>query len=591
MYFARAQIASVSNTRSLIKGALGKIKADLVVRNGSLVNVYSGEILDGYSVAIKGEKIVYVGKDASHAVGERTEVIEASGKVITPGFIDGHFHFTALSPRSFIKHAAITGTTTLIVELDLAEVAGYHGALSLLRNFRNQPINLFGLAPSRCIPKYLGRRPLISQRDNTALLKRQDVIALGETLWTDVIDHNDAIGYISQAQAAGKRVEGHGSGAHGTKLVAFAASGVSSCHESVNVNEAIDRVRLGMYVMIRDGSVRQDLQIAVKLKEKGIDSRRLILVTDGLSPEHITGSGCLNHVVQKAINLGLPPIEAIQMVTLNVAEHFGLDSIVGGIAPGRYADMLILPSISEMQPQYVVCRGNVISKDGNLRVPPAESRYPKSITESVRIGREMREQDFNVPAPVTTGRVQVRVVELISNVITREQRVSLNVKNGLVMLDPTRDVVKCSVIDRKAGNGRVVNGFVRGFGLKAGAFACCSSGWGPNSCVVVVGADGKDMALAVNRLVQLQGGFVVTEGQDVRAELPMPIAGFLTDDPAEKVAAAFRNVTEDLRNLGCTIADPCLALQTLPSPYMPFFRISTHGLLDLRKREIVELVV
>jgi adenine deaminase len=583
----------VNDTKTLIRVALGREKADLVIKGGALVNVYTGELLQNYSVSVKGDKIAFVGEDADHTIGDSTRVIDASGKVLTPGFIDAHFHaYVSLDEQ--MRHSLLQGTTTIFIELtDLASVTGYEGVVALLDAIKGQPVKFFGLAPS----PYSSPIPIkpeenhISGPEIDKILAREDVAGLGETLWTSVIDEDDSvISNIRRATTRNRKLEGHGSGAKGNKLVAFVASGMSSCHESIRVQEALDKLRLGMHVMIREGCIRQDLENLSGLVSKNVDYRRLVLVSDGVDAEFVHRYGHMAHLVQKAIDLGFPPVEAIRMATLNAAEHFGLDNLIGGIAPGRYADILILPSPAQIDCQWVISNGQVVIQDKNPVFQPDKFNYPENITRTIHIPRKLTPANFAVSAGGRKGEVTVRAMKLLTEVITEENQIRLPVQDNAILRDLQQDAITVSIIERKRNSGKVVSGFLQGTGLKSGACACSYS-WDLGSPMAVVGTNETDMAAAANRLVELQGGLVVSRNGETAAEVPMPIGSFMTQGPVGETAAAFARVRESLKEMGASLTNPFLTLQTIPGTFLPFFRITLHGFADLKNRKLLNLIV
>lgn len=583
----------MDDTKTLVRVALGKEKADLVIKGGTLVNVYTGELLEGYSVSVKGDKIAFVGEDASHTIGDGTHVIDASGKVLAPGFIDAHFH-AYVSLHEQMKHSLLQGTTTIFIELtDLASVTGYEGVIALLDAIKGQPVKFFGLAPSPYsspVPVKAEEGP-ISGPEIDKILAREDVAGLGETLWTSVIDEDDSVvSNIRRATSRNKKLEGHCSGAKGNKLVAFVASGMSSCHESIRVQEALDKLRLGMHVMIREGCIRQDLETLSGLADENVDYRRLVLVTDGIDAEFVHRYGHMAHLVQKAIDLGFPPVEAIRMATLNAAEHFGLDNLIGGIAPGRYADILILPSLTQIDCQWVISKGQVVIRDKNPVFQPDQLNYPEAITRTIRVPRKFRPADFAVPAGGRKGEATVRAIKLLTEVITEENQIKLPVHDDAIVRDLQQDALTVSIIERKKNTGKVVSGFLQGTGLKSGACACSYS-WDLGSPMVVVGANETDMASAANRLVELQGGLVVSRNGEIAAEVPMPIGSFMSPGAVSETAAAFGRVRKSLNEMGASLTNPFLTLQTIPGTFLPFFRITLHGFADLKNGKLLNLVV
>jgi adenine deaminase len=584
---------AMEDIKTLVRVALGKEKADLVIRGGNLVDVYTRELLENYSVSIKGDRIAFVGEDAGHTIGDSTHVIDASGKILTPGFIDGHFHaYVSLDEQ--MKHSLLQGTTTIIIELiEFASVTGYEGATALLDATKEQPVKFFGLAPSPYPPPaFLKPEKIhISGEEIDKILAREDVVGLGETLWTCVIDEDDeVIGNIRRAISRNKKLEGHGSGAKGDKLVAFVASGMSSCHESIRIQEALDKLKLGMYVMIREGWIRQDLENLSGLASKGVDFRRLVLVTDSVDAEYLHRYGHMAHVVQKAIDLGFPPIEAIRMATLNAAEHFGLDDLIGGIAPGRYADILILPSLARIDCEYVISNGQIVVQNKNTLVELNELNYPETLTKTIRVPRKFRLGDFTVSAGGRKGEVTVRAMKLITEVITEENQIRLLIEDNSIVGDLRQDVLKVSIIERRKNSGKIVSGFIQGIGLKSGACACSYS-WELGSPLVVVGTNETDMARAANRLVELQGGLVVSRNGEIVAEVSMPIGGFMSRGPLSETAGAFARVRRALNEMGASLTNPFLTLQTIPGAFLPFFRITLHGFADLRNKKLLNLVV
>jgi len=583
----------MDDVKTLIRVALGKEKADLVIKGGTLVNVYTGELLEDYSVSIKKDKIAFVGKDAGHTIGDNTRVIDASEKILVPGFIDGHFH-AYMSFDEFLKHSMLEGTTTIFVDLlDLGSIAGYGGAVALLDSVKGQPSKVFGMAPSPYPPpSFMAEESVpISGEEIDRLLQREDIAALGESLWTCIIDEDEeVIANIARAMNRKKKLEGHASGAKGNKLVAFVASGMSSCHESIRVQEVLDRLRLGLHVMIREGAIRQDLEVLSEIKDRGVDFRRLVLVSDGVDAEYLFHHGHMAHLVQKAIDLGFPPVEAIRMVTLNVAEHFGLDNLVGGIAPGKYADILILPNLAEIVCEYVISNGQIVVENKKLLVQTKECAYPESIMKSVHFPRSLLPQDFAVSAGGRKGEVTVRVMKLITEVIAEEYQVTLPIEHDSILADLEQDILKVSIMERRNDSGRIVSGFIQGIGLKSGACACSYS-WELGSPMVAVGANEVDMARAVNRVIELQGGLVVSSGGEIVAEVPLPIGGFMAKGRLDENAEAFIRVKQAMADMGSTLTNPFLTIQTIPGVFLPYFRITLQGFADLKNKKLVDLVV
>ncbi len=578
--------------KGLINVALGEEKADLVITNGDVLNVYTGELLKNWSVVIKGDRIAYLGSEADHTIGPETEVIDGERRVLIPGLIDGHTHLCwFFSIDEFLKHAMAGGTTTIITEtMEVFPIMGHEGILEMLESIKDQPIKMFATAPSMVSISQMTQAAGPEREMLRKLLLRDDILGLGETYWQALIQETDrVVPLFYETLCSGKAIEGHSAGAKGNKLAAYIASGVSSCHESISEEDALDRLRLGIYVMVREGSVRRDLETILKIKDEGIDLRRMILVSDGMVPNDLLAKGYMEYIVQKAINLGFDPVTAIQMTTLNVAEHFSLDNIIGGIAPGRYADILIIPELSKIEAELVISNGKVIARNGELLVSPRKHAFSEASLNTVRLPRKLSAADFSIPVGKAVSRTRVRVIDQVTDLVTRESQVELVVSGGQIRSDVSRDILKVAAIERANNQGKIFVGLVRGFGMKSGAFA--STGAWDSSDIVVVGVSGEDMAEAVNRIVELQGGVVVYAGGKVQAELPLEVWGLVSIRPVGFVAARLEEIKKRLKELGCSFADPHLTLTTLTCAAIPHFRICEEGLVSIREGKREDLIV
>jgi adenine deaminase len=566
---------------ALTRVASGLEDADIAILNARIVNVYSGEILDNCSVGIKGEWIAWVG-DAPKKVDEaRTRVIDAGGKTVIPGFIDGHTHMAWLTdPAEFLNVAMKGGTTTLITEtMETFPIRGSDGVKDFLAALKNQPIKIFATAPAMVsISRKLKGMPLDMLED---LLDQEGVVGLGETYWQAMIQDPDIfLPIFGRTLACGKLLEGHSAGASGKKLMAYAAAGVSSCHEPISAEEALSRLRLGLYVMIREGSIRRDLEAIAKIRDFGVDTRRLILVTDGVSPEDLIHKGYMEYVVQKAIDCGFDPVTAVQMATLNVAVHFGLDALVGGIAPAKHADMMIIPDPAAIVPEVVISRGRVVAENGQVLIPPRRHAFSEQSLASVNIPEALKPADFCIRPPEKTLFVRVRVIDLITELVTQEVQTEMPVRDGQIRADIQNDIVKVAAIDRAHEPGKRFVGLVRGTGMKSGAFAS-SAAW-DTSDIIVVGASDADMALAANRIREIQGGAVVCDQGSVLAELALPVMGIMAQAPLAEMARQLEAIRTAIAGLGVSFSDPLLTLVTLTGAAIPYLRICEEGLVNLK---------
>ena len=574
----------------LIKVALGREKADLAVVNARLINVFTGEILDNSSVSIKDKWIAAVGNDLKYSIGAKTEVIDAGGKTVIPGFIDGHTHLASLyTPCEFLKFAMKGGTTTIITEtMEPFPASGYDGVVDFLESLKDQPIKIFSTAPFMASISDAARG--ISIETLKKLLSRDDIVGLGESYWQSVLQQPDlSLPILHETLLSGKSIEGHSAGAGINKLNAYIAAGISSCHEPIKANEVLERLRLGLYVMIREGSIRRDLEEISKIKDFGIDFRRLVLVSDGLEPRDLLEKGYMEFIVQKAIDCGFDPITAIQMATLNVAQHFSLDGIIGGIAPGRYADLLIIPDERTIEAQYVISNGQVIAQNGNLLKLPRRHSFAKQSMTSVHLTRKLNASDFAVRMEKAADKVEARIINMVTNLVTNELNMMVPVVDGEIKQDISSDILKIAAVDRTHNPGKIFTGLIKGFCLKKGAFACSAS-WDTTD-IIVIGADDGDMVLAVNRIFDLQGGAVVSVNGKIEAELPMPVFGILSDLPMEQIAAKTDGIKKKLSELGVPFPDPLLSLITLTGAAIPFLRICEEGLVNLKNGKTVGIIV
>ena len=578
------------DSKTLMQVALGQKKADLVVVNARLANVYTGELVNDCTISIKGKWIAYVGKDQQHTIGSKTEVIDARGKTVIPGLIDGHTHLAWLSTASeFLKYAMKGGTTTIVTEtLEPFMVAGYEGIIDFLESLNNQPLKILATAPAMISISHAARK--ISEKTLQDLLDRNDIIGLGESYWQAVLqDPDEVLPLFEQTLLAGKTLEGHSAGASEKKLSAYIANGITSCHEPINADQVLERLRLGLHIMAREGAVRKDLDEIAKITKQGIDLRRLILVSDSISPQDLMENGYMESIVQKAIDCGFEPITAIQMTTLNVAEHFSLDHLIGGIAPGHYADLAIIPDIDRIDAEVVISNGRIIVQNGNILIPPRKHSFSKESLNMIKLPRDLELSDFIIRAPANTENVQIRVISMITDLVTSEKEMNWPVANGRLSVNLEKDIVKIAAIDRAHNPGKLFVGLIQGFGLQSGAIAC-SAAW-DTSDIIVVGADDADMAFAVNRIRKLQGGTVVCKNEKILSELPLPVFGIVSDLPLETIDRQFKDVAKAAKGLGVPFPEPMLSLITLTGSAIPYLRICEEGLVNLKNGTTLPLFV
>ncbi len=581
---------TVEETSQLIKVALGEESADLAVIKAKLVNVYTGELLENQSITIKGQWIAYVGQNAADAIGPQTKVIDADGQTIIPGLIDGHTHIAWMfTAAEFLRYAMAGGTTTIVTEtLEPYAVCGYDGVIDFLDSLTNQPIKILATAPAMVSISAASRG--ISRDDLARLLEREDILGLGESYWQSILQYPDEIlPLYARTLLAGKTLEGHSAGAGDKKLAAYVAGGITSCHEPINAEQVLERLRAGLHILVREGSIRRDLEEIAKIKDCGIDLRRLVLSTDGVEPRDLIEKGYMEYVLQKAINSGFDPIAAVQMATLNVAEHFSLDAAIGGIAPGRYADMVLIPDLKTIDAQLVVSSGKVIAQNGKPVTQPRPHDYTEYSLSSVNLPHELKASDFFLDAATEAASVNVRVINMVTDLVTAEIELPWPMTAGRLEPDIDQDVIKVAAIDRYHNPGKLAVGLIKGFSLKSGAMAC-SAAW-DTSDIVVVGTSDADMAAAVNRIHTLQGGAVVCENQKILAELPLPIFGVMSELPIEEIAERLDQIKKVVAHLGVSFPDPLLTLITLTGAAIPYLRICEEGLVNLKSGKRLTVVV
>jgi adenine deaminase len=584
-------LEGAEKAQELIQVGLGKKTADLAVTRATVLNVYTGEFIPDQTVLIKGEWIAYVGSEAEPSIGPDTTVLDAGGKVLIPGLIDGHTHLAdgLYSPAEFLSQAMVGGTTTIVTEtIEPFPIGGEAGIVDFLDSLKDQPIKIFATVPPLASTSPLSHG--MPRKTLRSLLERDEVLGLGESYWQAVLQGPETfLPLFEETLLSGRKVEGHSAGAKSRALSAYVASGISSCHEPITAEEALERLRLGIHIMVREGSIRGDLAGMSSLKDADIDLRRLILVTDGVRPLDLLEKGYMDHVVQKAIDVGFDPVTAVQMATLNVAEYFLLDGMVGGIAPGKQADFLIIPDARTIKPDVVVSKGNIIARNGSLLAPPRIHAFSPQTLNSVHLPKTMEPADFAIPVPGNTGEVQVRVIDQVTELVTREFRMNLPVEDGEIRGDLDQDLLKVAAIERKVSPGKSFVGLIRGFGLRTGAVAC-SSAW-DTADIIVVGANDRDMADAVNRIHALQGGLVLCAEGRMLSEIPLPLFGLMSDMPLYDLARRLKEFTKQAKALGFPFDDAHKTLITLTGAAIPFLRISEQGLVDIKTGKTVPLIV
>ena len=581
----------------LVSVALGKKDADLVITNGQLIDVFSGEIRPA-DIAIKGERIAFVG-EADHTIGEKTTVIDATGLFLSPGLMDTHVHIEAsmVTPTEFARAVLPRGNTSVNWEtLWTANVLGVQGIELLLEECNQTPLKFFATAAEGvpcASPDLITSAQEFSLNDLGRMLEWEQIVGLGEVvLFNEVVQNDPKVHQqIQLALKRGKTVDGSSPEFKGRNLNAYVAAGIQSDHEAIALDEAMERIRLGMRLVIREGSSMRNLTELIKvITEKKLNSRRCCFCVDDKDIREIATEGLIDDLVRKAIKAGVEPVIAIQMASLNPAEYFGVDRELGGIAPGRIADILLIDDLENFSVQTVIVNGKIIARSGKLitEIPPMT--YPNWMVNTVILKRAVMPDDFILKTD-KEAETQVHVLKVFrEQIISVEETETLTVKDGAILPDATKDILKIAVIERHGKTApNIAKGFVRGFGLKKGAIASSIS---PDiHQIVVVGINNTDMATAVNRLVELQGGIGICSNGKIIAELCLPVGGLMTQKPYEKAIADLEILSNVAQEIGCDLPSPFMTLAFAACPTLTEFKLSDKGLIDICAGKLVALEV
>ncbi|MEM3420665.1 MAG: adenine deaminase [Candidatus Hadarchaeum sp.] len=583
--------------RSLVNVAMGREKADLVISGGKIINVHSREIHKS-DIAIKSGRIALVG-DADHTVGRETKVIDAGGFYLAPGLIDTHIHIEAsmLTPTQFARACLPRGVTAVLWEpLWTANVLGKRGVKFFLDEGNRTPLKLFATASSGVPPApkvMITAATEFKMSDIRQLLKWEKIVGLGEVVFFAEVTKGDpkTLEKIRASLVEGKIVDGSAPEFKGKELNAYAAAGVQSDHEAITLDEAIERLRLGMRLVIREGSSMRNLSELIKIiTQRGLDPRHCCFCVDDKDIREIFKEGLIDHMVRRSIKAGIDPVTAVQIATLNAAEYIGIDRDIGSIAPGRIADILFVDDLSKFSIKKVMVNGKIIARDGKMLIRLSQINYPKWILKTIRVARKITPADFAVRTR-RRGKVKVRVIKVFADQIITDQIIeTLLAQNGVIRPDPSKDILKIAMIERFGKTKpNIGKGFVKGFGFKEGAIATSVA---PDvHHLIAVGNKDADMATAINRLIEIQGGIVVCRDKRVLGELPLPVGGIVSPEPYEKILSDLEKIHEAIREIGCKLPSPFMTLAFSGCPTLTRLKISDKGLIDTVNRKIVPVEV
>jgi adenine deaminase len=563
---------TLAERRRLTAVARGAAPADLYVRGGTLLNVYTGELYPA-NVAVSGERIAYVGA-REDMVGPRTTLLEARGRVLVPGYVDPHAHPAhIITPAALAGHVLGLGTTTLFGDtLQFWELGGLRAVTTVADALARSPVRFYWMIRPHAQTRTRDEPRRFPLRDVARALAHPCAVAAGEvTRWPEVHRGDpDLLRRLELALARGQRVEGHTAGASTEKLAGLAAGGLTSDHEPITAQEVLERARLGIAVMLRESSLRPDLgHLIDALKEAPGLAARAMLTADGSMPSFVLEHGFVDHLIRTAMQRGVPPPDAYRMATLNPATYFGKDTDLGGIAPGRYADLNLLVDLAEPRPEVVVARGRVAAREGRSLVSMPEVPWRRAfVSSAARLAQRWRAraEDFRLPARAT-----LPVIRLVSAVITRlEERAA----------EPGD--AHAALLDRR---GRwVAPALVAGFADRVDGLASTIT---TDFNILVVGRRPASMARAVNRLLDLHGGIVLADGDDIAWELPLPLGGIMTRVELPEAAARERELRAHLAARGYAFHEPFFTMLFLAADFLPAVRLSPLGVWDVRRGRVL----
>ncbi|KXA92838.1 hypothetical protein AKJ66_03415 [candidate division MSBL1 archaeon SCGC-AAA259E22] len=579
--------------RELIQCAKGEVKADLVLKNSILINVCSGELLENEDIAIKKDRIALVG-DADHTIGEETFVIDAGDYYVSPGLIDVHNHIEAsmVNPTQFARVVLPKGNTAVLWEpLWTANVLGKEGVKIFLEEGRKLPLKFYATAPSGvpgAPPEIITPGHELSIGDTEEMLSWDNVVGLGEIVELKEVLEGDKKVHEKMRLALrdGKTIDGSGAGMEGKELNAYVAAGVQSDHEATKLKEALERIRLGLRLVIREGSGMRDLsKLITAITEEGVDSRRCCFCVDDKDIGEVGEEGLIDYMVRKSIASGVDPVEAVQIASLNAAEYMKVDGEIGSVTPGKKADLLMVKDLEKFSVDRVIVDGEVVSENGKLMTDFPSFSYPQKTRNSVRVKRKITREDFIYGSEKETE-TKVRVIEVYDDkIISSEEIETLPVENGEIRLTSGVDILKAAVVERYGKTGpNIGKGFVKGFGLEKGAIATSIT---PDiHHLITIGRDEVDMSRAVNRIVEIRGGIVISEEGEILDELSLPIGGIVSDAPYEKIIEKLENLRGEVRKLGCELSSPFMTLAFVGCPTLPELKLSDKGLVDVFENDI-----
>lgn len=586
-------------TRELADVAAGRTKADLLIRNGRWVNVHTGEIIAGTDVAVKSARIAFISSDAGRAVGPDTCVFDAAGRFLLPGLCDAHMHVESgmLTVTEFCRAVMPHGTTSMFVDPhEIGNVLGLPGVRMMLDEALEMPVGVHVQVPS-CVPSAPGFEDSGAEFGPDEIAEAMawpGIAGLGEMMSFPALAAGNQAAHdiVAATMRTAKVVGGHfPAEANTPQFHAYFASGTADDHEVTSMGGAIERARRGVRTMLRLGSAWHDVAETVRaITEEKLDARQFLLCTDDSHAGTLVEEGHMDRVVRHAVSRGLPPVMAIQMATLNTAEHFGMAREIGSIAPGRIADIIVSSDLVNLQAEAVFVAGELSAENGRLLLEAPKRAIPAFALDTVNIGRSLDADDFAIRVDGACSQVTANVIGVIENQApTRALQCTLAVAGGKLQWDMEQDVCGVAVVERHRGTGKVSAGLVSGFGFDC---ECAVASTVAHDChhLLVVGTSSSDMAAAANCLAGIGGGVAVFQNGERTALVELPVAGLMSMECAETVAEKASRMTEAMVSCGCRLRNAFMQLSLLALAVIPEMRITNRGLVDVRNFEFVELL-
>lgn len=562
----------------IIPVSRGEKKADLVLKNGNIINLFSGEVQKG-DVAIHREFIAGIGSYSG------AEEIDVSGKFISPGLFDSHVHIESslVTIPEYARIVVPLGTTSVVIDPhEIANVLGLDGIRYMLRTSKYNPLNVFIMLPS-CVPATAHETSGAELRafDLLPFISEEWVKGLAEVMnFPGVLnEEKDILDKIRLLE--NKIIDGHSPGLTGADLNAYIAAGIRSDHECTTAEEAMEKLNRGMVIMIREGTLARNLKDLISIvNEKTV--HRCLFATDDRHTDDLLQEGHINYILKKAVSLGLDPLMAVRMATLNPCQYFNIKNL-GAVAPSYIADLVVFNDLEEFKVNRVIKNGRLVVDEGRYLYRPRQDQREVKIRGSINI-KWLHDDDFKIKGKGE----RIHVIELVpGQLFTRHITEKACLKDGFAVSDPKRDIIKCCVVERHYGSDNIGRAFVKGFGLKEGALG--SSVAHDSHNIIVIGTNDEDIKKAVTHIRKIQGGFCVVRGEKVIMDLSLPIAGLMSDRPMEEVSARQKQLNEAARLQGIKIKDPFLMLSFLSLPVIPELKVTDKGLFDVNEFKFIDL--